>query len=530
MAVLGRILTLGFLLTFSAEAKLSVVKTDHPRDTMKSFLEAMQDYKLGIESGNGQLKRRINDAVRTLDISTLPAILKTEKARESAIFLKEVIDRVIVVDYSKIPADEALSSNLLRWRLKGTEITIRKVEEGDRAGEYLFSSGTVERAQDFFEQVEDDPYLDGSGGGAGYDKPWVDSASPEWLRQPFLGFAKWQWLGLVFCVFFGFFLKAVSRYFLLLAKVFTAKTQSQWDDKIIDAVEKPFSWFVLGLVWFFSVYLLRFEGVTLQAVQVMGQVVFSVGVVWAFYRLSDVLIQYVQHLLKKTGGEIDEHLIPLLRSTLKVSIAIMGVLVAIQNLGVNVASLIAGLGLGGLAFALAAKDTASNFFGSITVFIDRPFRVGDWIKVGDQEGTVESIGFRSTRMRTFYDSQISVPNSVVANAHIDNMGRRKYRRVYTRLGVTYDTSPDKMKKFVDGIREIIKKFPTTRKDLYHIYFNEYGASCLEVMVYFFLKVPSWAEELKDREAVFAEIYQLADQLQVEFAFPTQTIHLEKGNS
>src|SRR5690606_26362858 len=118
-------------------------------------------------------------------------------------------------------------------------------------------------------------------------------------------------------------------------------------------------------------------------------------------------------------------------------------------------------------------------------------------------------------------------NSAVAKAHVDNMGRRKYRRVYTRLRVTFDTPPERMKKFVEGIREISKNAPTARRDLYHIYFNEYGASSLEVMVYFFLEVPSWAEELKDREAVFAEIYQLADKLEVSFAFPTQTIHLEK---
>ena len=134
----------------------------------------------------------------------------------------------------------------------------------------------------------------------------------------------------------------------------------------------------------------------------------------------------------------------------------LGILIVLQNMGVNVFSLLAGLGLGGLAFALAAKDTAANLFGSIMILTDRPFKIGDWVKMDGVEGTVEEIGFRSTRVRTFYNSLITIPNATIANVQIDNLGVRQYRRTTATLGVTYDTSMEKMNQFVEGIRKIIE--------------------------------------------------------------------------
>jgi MscS family membrane protein len=160
------------------------------------------------------------------------------------------------------------------------------------------------------------------------------------------------------------------------------------------------------------------------------------------------------------------------------------------------------------------------------ILFDRPFQVGDWIIVGVAEGTVEEIGFRSTRLRTFYNSVISIPNSELMNAKVDNMGRRQYRRLRTTLRLTYDTPPAKLKAFVDGIKEIILKHPQTRKDYFHVVFNDYGPSSLDVMLYMFFEVPDWTEELLAREQVLTDILTLAESIGVSFAFPTQTLHIE----
>ena len=189
-------------------------------------------------------------------------------------------------------------------------------------------------------------------------------------------------------------------------------------------------------------------------------------------------------------------------------------------------SVLAGLGLGGLAFALAAKDACANFFGSIMILLDRPFNIGDWVIIGETEGSVEEIGFRSTRIRTFYDSLITVPNSILANANIDNMGQRNYRRIKAFFGLTYDTPPEKMEAFLEGVKNIVKANPYTRKDYYHVVFTAYGNFSLDVMLYCFSKVPDWSAELVQRQNIYLEILRLAEKIGVDFAFPTQTLHME----
>jgi MscS family membrane protein len=200
----------------------------------------------------------------------------------------------------------------------------------------------------------------------------------------------------------------------------------------------------------------------------------------------------------------------------------------LHNLDFNLTGALATLGIGGLAFALAAKDTISNLFGSLTVIADRPFQIGDWIVVDGQEGMVESLGFRSTRIRTFYNSLITVPNSTLINAAVDNYGARQYRRYRTVLSVTYGTPPERMEAFCEAIRQVIRDSPYTRKDSFHIYFNDYGASSLDILVYMFFQVPDWGTELRERHRFNLDILRAAKRLGVDFAFPTQTLYMERG--
>jgi MscS family membrane protein len=198
----------------------------------------------------------------------------------------------------------------------------------------------------------------------------------------------------------------------------------------------------------------------------------------------------------------------------------------LQSLGANVVPLLAGLGVGGLAVALAAQNTLTDIFGSLIILADRPYRIGHWVIIGDKEGTVESIGIRSTRIRTFYDSVLTIPNSEAVSKIIDNMGMRNYRRVYTKLGIRYDTPRERIEAFLEGVKRIIQANPTTRKDYFHVVFNDFGADSLTIMLYFFVKVPDWAAELIERQRVFLEVMRLAEELKIEFAFPTQTLEIE----
>ena len=263
----------------------------------------------------------------------------------------------------------------------------------------------------------------------------------------------------------------------------------------------------------------------LNALVVATSIPMAVAGVWSAYRLVDVAAVYFASVAARTETHLDDLLVPLLRRGLKVLVVAVGVIFVAQNLDVNVSSLLAGLGIGGLAFALAAKDTVENLFGSFTVLIDHPFKIGDWVKIGDLEGTVEELGLRSTRIRTFYNSVITVPNSRLVQAAVDNLGARKYRRLSCKLGVQYDTSPEKIEAFCEGVRELIRRHPYTRKDYYMVYFNEFADFSLNILLYVFWETPDWPTELRERHRLLVDIVRIAKRLGVEFAFPTSTLHV-----
>ena len=259
------------------------------------------------------------------------------------------------------------------------------------------------------------------------------------------------------------------------------------------------------------------------------KVILAYSLLLLCWRFLDILEKYIAlYLEKNKTGSVDsitKNILPYSKKILKILTALISILLLLQNSGFNVTSLLAGLGLGGIAIALAAKETLSNFFGGFTVISDKPFSVGDWIACDQAEGTVEDIGFRSTKIKTFYDSVLTIPNAALANSIIDNLGKRKARRTRITLDITYDSSPEKIEAFVEGIKSIIKSNPCTRKDYYQCYFSGYGPHSLQILLNFFLKVGDWDTELLQKQNIFLEILRLAKELNVEFAFPTQTVEL-----
>lgn len=520
-SLLLHLFALLLLSTAARAASLVPVKTDNPRDTMQTFMTAVDDYKKGVQNNDKQQMKRINDAVRCFNFEGMVGIT-SDYRRETAILTREIIDRIIVIDYKLVPEDPAI----LSWRLKDTNIWTTQMDAGDRRGQHLFSRNTIEQIRIDWEMVKDDPYLEEGGQGALYSEPLVAQHVPDWAKAKFLLVANWQWMGLFVSILLGLVLKVVAQHLLHLAKRFTSKTKVQWDDKIADAIERPVGLLAASLFWIASLRILQFSGMMLTVMSLIAQVILSIAMIWMIYKLAEVLTDHLKTLAARSDSALDDHLVPLINRALKIFIVIIGVLVMFQNLGINVMSVLAGLGLGGLAFALAARDMCANLFGSVMIFLDRPFSIGDWVLIGENEGTVEDIGFRSTRVRTFYNSVISIPNATVANADIDNMGAREFRRIKAFFGLTYDTPPEKMEAFLEGVKNIVEANQYTRKDYYHVVFNGYGNSSLDVMLYCFLKVPDWATELVERQNIYLEILRLASEIGVDFAYPTQSLHIE----
>ena len=518
-----------FSLLFSLQvtaSELAYVKTDSPRDTMETFMNAMNDYKVGVLEKDYKKMARIDDAVRCFADKTSSVITSKREKELAAILLKEVIDRVILIDFDKIP--ETPEKN--RWRLRHTEIILKPQTAGERQDEWLITEGTWRRAKEFYDRVRDLPYVKDSGQGAAYIQPWMETYLPNWSKQETLKLKHWQWLGLLVGLFVGLIIRLLTSLMLGIYRKLSFTNRFTWKKELLSKIDRPVSLLVSTLFWFAWVNYLKLEGLSFSIVDGLVQILFGVAITWAAYLFVSVMSTYFKERATQTESTLDDQLIPFIEKALKLTIILLGFLIVLQNMGVNVFSLLAGLGLGGLAFALAAKDTAANLFGSIMILVDRPFAIGDWVVIGSVEGTVEEIGFRSTRVRTFYNSLITVPNAEVANSEIDNLGVRQYRRTKTTLGLTYDTPRDKMETFIEGVRKIIAENSITRKDYYHVYFSGYGDSSLNILVYFFLVTSDWTEELKARQDIYLKIYELAESVGVEFAFPTQTLHIQNDSN
>ena len=354
----------------------------------------------------------------------------------------------------------------------------------------------------------------------------------DWLSafsgKRILGFEFWQILGVLLVVFVCVLSNKLASIVIekgvvqLLIKFRGKETI----DSYVRPITRPVILLLIAYLLTILVPILQFDLVIshylILGVNAAVPLFFTV----VFYKFVDVLSFYFQELAKHTDTTLDDQLVPLIRKTLKVFVIIIGFLFVLQNLNFNVTALLAGLSIGGLAFALASQDMIKNLFGSIMIFVDRPFQIGDWIIGSGIDGSVEEVGFRSTRVRTFANSVVSIPNGKIADMVIDNMGMREYRRYKTTLTITYDTPTYKVEAFVEGLKQIIELHPATRKDYYHVVFNGFGASSLDILLYVFFKVPDWGLELKARHEFNLEIMSLADTLGVRFAFNTQTLHVE----
>ncbi|MBN1772310.1 MAG: mechanosensitive ion channel family protein [Deltaproteobacteria bacterium] len=368
----------------------------------------------------------------------------------------------------------------------------------------------------------------GTATGEGTWTEWIRSRMPEWLTQgEFAGLAYWQWLGILLVVFVGLLVDLLVRRTLhgLWRRYSLRRLRRAPDRELVRRALRPFGLAAGAVVWYFGLPLLGLPETALLVVHVAVRVLLVLAAAWAAFRVIDLFTDFLMRKAEATVTRFDDVLVPLLRKTLKVFAAAVGLVYMADAFRVEIVPLLTGLGIGGLAFAFAAKDSIENFFGSVAVILDRPFEIGDWVVIEGVEGTVEELGLRSTRIRTFYNSQVSLPNSTLVRARVDNYGRRRFRRFKTHIDLTYDTPPERIEAFCAGIRELILVHPFTRKDYFHVWLNEFGPASLRVLVYMFHETPDWATELRERHRFMLDVIRLAARLQVEFAFPTQTLHV-----
>lgn len=351
----------------------------------------------------------------------------------------------------------------------------------------------------------------------------------DWAKREFAGVALWQFLSAFVMVLVGLVLKQISDHIFERRLVpLLERTRFSMDNLLVRAASRPVGYLLLlgGLGLASAVLTLPTEPNVRGFVRGLLKVLFAADVLWFLFRVVDVFVEYLSKLAARTESKLDDQLVPLVRKALKVTIGLICAVWVVQLLGFSVSSLIAGLGIGGLAVALALQDTLANFFGSIVIFADRPFSVGDRIKMGEVEGTVEDIGFRSTRIRTYPATLVSVPNRTVANAVIDNRSKRPKRRVKQTVGVTYETTAEEMEKAVAAIREILEKDEGVDQEFIVVRFDDFGDSSLNIQVLYFTKDTDYALHMAAKERLNLAIMRALVELGLSIAFPTRTVYFE----
>jgi len=539
----------GIALTDADSNPLQPADTSSPRATLQVFIQTLDNINTQIlaviksylassrlyvsQQESLEIERtgqKLDLVIRTLDLSEIPVALIGQLADPRILQLKEVLSRIDLPDFASVPDAEAMESEeFKRWTLPGTEITIARVEKGPRAGEYLFTPETVDRIPDFYQKVAHLPYISTAtagwydryryGGGGMYKLipyRWM-IALPGWSKHLVFDQPLWRWFGVVLVL-----LTATLVYLLVRraigawAKRNTASNlRTQWAQ-----LAKPLMLLILiPVVIHLLVDNLRLTGPILEVTTLVLWGVFTLSLTWAVWSGSHVIAESIVAAQDINTGSIDSQLIRLGLRLIATILSIAILVIGAQHLGIPAYSVVAGLGVGGIAVALAAKDSLANLLGSLLIMFEKPFRVGHWIKLGDTEGIVESIGFRSTRIRTFYNSLISIPSNTLVNSTVDNMHMRTYRRVRTTLLISYDTPADTVEAFIEAIKQLILDSPHTRKDRHRIRLDDFSDFGIQILVNFFLDVANTKGEQVERQQILMAILKLAETMGIQFATP-----------
>lgn len=327
-------------------------------------------------------------------------------------------------------------------------------------------------------------------------------------------------------LFFQLFRVIMRKVAFYFAEKFTNRSKTQVDDRILEALKKPVDFFFILLGLHFAMSYVSLPNGIESFMQSIIRSGFAISIFWGLLNIISPLSHMIYKFTEKFGQELSDDIAKFLIKALRFVIVIIAVATVFQEWGYNISGFLASLGLVGMAFALAAKDTAANLFGSLVIFTDRPFKVGDWVKTPDVEGIIEDIGIRSTRVRTFAQALVTVPNATLANSAILNWSKMGKRRIKMNLGLTYSTKKKQIENITSDIRGMLRNHPDIHQDTIMIYFTDYNNSSLDIFCYFFTNTTKWAEYLAVKENVNLKIMEIVENHGASFAFPSRSIYIE----
>jgi len=333
-----------------------------------------------------------------------------------------------------------------------------------------------------------------------------------------------------FLIFFAFISGSILAgkvlYYLStgIVRKITAKTTTKFDDILIDMLEEPLVFLVFILGFYLGYQHLTLTEGAMLIFEEIAKIMLTLAGSWFILRFLDsMIVNYLIPLAQKTESDLDDHIIPLIRNLVKITIIAITVIMVIDNLGYNGTSVLAGLGIGGLAFALAAQDLLKNLFGGITIITDKPFRLGQWVDIGGQQGEVMEIGMRSTRLKTLTGEFVTIPNSFIAEKATINYKTYQEKTIVFTVGLVYGTSTKKLKTAKDILHKVLASEEMVLKDTIQVNFLSFGAYSLDVETRYKVNTNDAAMIRRLKDKVNMQIKEQFEKAKIEFAFPTQTV-------
>ena len=528
-----------------AASPLAVPDTTSPRATMRScqdfigrYAELIRKRLVSAESVpiavTDDLEGRIS---RCFDLSEIPKERVDDIASEVAIYLQEVLDRIELPVEQDIP-DAAMvkADELANWRVPGTEITIAKVGQGPHEGEWLFSSATVADLRGFYADVESLPYRSdavvgaiGPLGGmydysvlfpeAAISADFID-ALPGWTKRVHLQQPVWKWVALTLVLFLG---GALFALIIRACRRRTSRRDEDVEDLHWESLLPPVSGVILALL---ADHLVDEIIGTTGSVDLVTETALWVVVIfcsaWAIFVFANLVGEAIILSPRINPKSVDASLIAITGRVAGLAMALWVLIEGAENLGLSLVPILAGLGVGGLAIALAVRPTFENLIGGFILFIDKPVRVGDRCRFGAHLGDVEAIGLRSTRIRTRENTLLSVPNAEFSNMQLENVSQREYTLYQVTLALRYETTPEQLRYVLAQIREMLLGHPKVTPYDLRVRFIDLGEYSLDVEIFAYTRTNAFQEYWAIREDLNLRVMEIVREAGTGFAFPSTT--------
>ncbi len=528
-----------------------------PQATLRSFVENVnrahqllmaahqqsqqESGLLSSDSVNQQVKdgkilfRRAQDC---LDLSQIPFQLKEEAGIESTLLLKEILDRIPLPEYGDIPDAETVNKKgLTRWTIPGTEINIVKVEEGPRTGKFLFSPSTVKRLREFYKRVEQLPYKNNAT--ESFYQFYISTPGnlnpsildplflllPSWMHTTYRDQTLWQWIMLWISFVITIWVLYGSLRWNLRKAATLVPPQRTWIRLFVPTIA------LIGF-WFLDNFINKWINITGRLSLILStslEIIWWVLILLTLVLLGNALAETIIASPKINSKGLDAGAIRLVFRLSSLLIGTFILIIGFEGVGIALAPVLTGLGIGGAAVALAARPTLENIFGGLTLFADRPVKVGERCCFGDKDGYVKAIGLRSTRILAMNGDLISIPNAKFSELELINKSRRDRTLLSQTIGLRYETTAEQLRFVLVKLREMIIAHPKLLEENARVRFVKFGDYSLDIEIFVYVETGKLLEFLGIQEDLLLRVMDIVEAAGTEFAFPSQTTYLSQDS-